>query len=86
MKKINKSLPPNPLTDFYTSNKDGTWDDFRNHLLSNSYNQTKEIIFQDQDGLCGYCEDYLLGLDKSQRQIEHFHDKSDKDLSVTNWA
>ena len=86
MKKINKSLPPNPLTDFYTSNKDGTWDDFRNHLLSNSYNQTKEIIFQDQDGLCGYCEDYLLGLDNSQRQIEHFHDKSDKDLSVTNWA
>lgn len=86
MKKINKSLPPNPLTDFYSSNKQGGWEDFRNHLASKSYDETKDIIFKDQHGLCGYCEDYLLNLDKSKRQLEHFHDKSDKDLSITNWA
>jgi uncharacterized protein (TIGR02646 family) len=84
LKKISKSPPPNPLTDFYSSNPKGNWNDFRDH--SNSYDRTKEIIFKDQDGLCGYCEDYLLELDKTKRQIEHFHDKSDKDLTITNWA
>lgn len=71
---------------FYASCRNGNWDDFRNHLGGTSYNQLKEIIFQDQGGLCGYCEDSVAHLDKTKKQIEHFHDKSDKDLSITNWA
>lgn len=86
MKRINKSLHPNTLSLFYASQPSDSWDDFRNHLQSQSYDQLKELIFQDQGGLCGYCEDSLLHLDKTKRQIEHFHDKSDKDQSVTNWA
>lgn len=84
MKKISKSPPPNPLTEFYSSNLTGNWENFRD--FSDIYDRTKEIIFNDQNGLCGYCEDYILALDKSKRQIEHFHDKSDKDLTIMNWA
>ncbi|MDS7932142.1 retron system putative HNH endonuclease [Acinetobacter sp. V91_7] len=84
MKKINKSLPPNPLTEFYASHEKGSWDNFRNH--SDSYDRLKELIFLDQGGLCGYCEDSIGDLDKTKRQIEHFHDKADKDYSINNWA
>ncbi|ENX12333.1 TIGR02646 family protein [Acinetobacter sp. CIP 64.2] len=88
MKKINKSLPPNPLTVFYSvsEHKHLDWEDFRLHLKAKSYDQLKEIIFQDQGFLCGYCEDSVINIDKSKTQIEHFHDKSDKDLTITNWA
>ncbi|MBI0421794.1 TIGR02646 family protein [Acinetobacter sp. ACIN00229] len=84
MKKINKSPPPNPLTEFYDSYEKGSWNDFREH--SNSYDRLKELIFLDQGGLCGYCEDDISDLDITKRQIEHFHDKSDKDYSINNWA
>lgn len=86
MKKINKSLPPNPLTVFYASKPTENWEKFRKHRNLKSYNRVKEIVFEDQNGLCAYCEDYILHLGKDKRRIEHFHDKSDTDLSVNNWA
>lgn len=92
MKRINKSSPPNPLTIFYASHPTANWEKFRKHrkvrkkIKVKSYSQLKEIIFNDQNGLCAYCESYLLDLGKDKRRIEHFHDKSDTDLSVNNWA
>lgn len=64
----------------------GTWENFKDYLGGVSYQSLKELIFQEQSGLCAYCEDSILHLDKSKRQIEHFHDKSDKDMSVKNWG
>ena len=86
MKRIKKSLPPNPLTLFYASNPTANWKQFRAHRFSKTYSKVKKIIFEDQNGLCAYCEDYILDLEKDKRRIEHFHDKSDPDISITNWA
>ena len=88
MKRIHKSAPPNPLTDFYaiSQHKKSDWNDFRRYESAQSYNRLKEIIFQDQGDLCGYCEQSMINVDKSKTQIEHFHDKSDQDLTKTNWA
>jgi len=74
LKKINKSLPPNPLTVFYSApqHKNSDWEDFRLYLKAESYDQLKEIIFQDQGYLCGYCEDSVINIDKSKTQIEHY--------------
>ncbi|MFV5348940.1 TIGR02646 family protein [Acinetobacter soli] len=86
MKKIDKSCPPNTLTQFYASNPAASWNDFRHHFQGDSYDKLKELIFCDQGGVCGYCEDSIIHLDKTKRRVEHFHDKSDKDLTITNWG
>lgn len=83
MKKINKSLPPNPLTVFVNSHPNATWDDFRNNARQ-SYADLKQKMLAEQGGLCAYCEKKLPN-DVTQQRIEHFHNKSD--LSPQhNWA
>lgn len=82
MKKINKSLPPNPLTEFAEHNPNGNWDDFRN--ARQPYDDLKRQMLQDQGGICAYCEKKFSDASQSQR-IEHFHDKSDMN-SEHNWA
>ena len=76
MKKINKSLPPNPLTEFAEHNPNGTWNDFRN--ARQPYDDLKNQMLRDQGGICAYCEKKFSDAPQSKR-IEHFHDKSDMD-------
>lgn len=83
MKKINKSLPPNPLTDFAQNNPNATWDNFRNNARQ-SYDDLKQQMLNEQGGLCAYCEKKLSD-DITQQRIEHFHNKSDKENSH-NWS
>ena len=85
MKKINKSLQSNPLTQFATINPTGTWDDFRNHNASQDYKQLKQQMLNEQGGLCAYCEKKISHLDTTQQRIEHFQNKSDVTTSH-NWA
>lgn len=83
MKKINKSLPPNPLTVFVNTNPNATWDDFRNNARQ-SYDDLKQQMLAEQGGLCAYCEKKLSD-DITQQRIEHFHNKSDINAQH-NWA
>lgn len=83
MKKINKSLPPNPLTEFAQNHPTATWDDFRN-TAKQSYDDLKQQMLIEQGGLCAYCEKKLSN-NITQQRIEHFHNKSDRTTNH-NWA
>lgn len=91
MKKINKSLPPNPLTLFAANQPAVNWDDFRNHSVSGQaagtdYKATKQLIFDDQGELCAYCEEKTAHTQPDKQRLEHFHSKSDKTNPQKNWA
>lgn len=82
MKKINKSLPPNDLTDYAQKYPTNDWDtDFRNDP---AYKTIKELIFQEQGYLCAFYENEINETHK--QRIEHFHPKSDKTNPNHNWA
>jgi uncharacterized protein (TIGR02646 family) len=83
MKKINKSLSANPLTEFAKDNFTANWDDFRNHNQSVDYKKTKSLVFNDQYELCAFCETKVI--ESHKQQLEHFHAKSDK-TETHNWA
>lgn len=83
MKRVNKSLPPNPLTDYAQNNPNATWEDFRNNARQ-SYDDLKQQMLREQGGLCAYCEKKLPE-DTTKQRIEHFHNKSDTILAH-NWA
>lgn len=83
MKKINKSLLPNPLTEFAQQYPTDTWDDFRNHNQGNDYKIIKMLIFNEQSNLCAFCEDKIVETHK--QRLEHFHPKSDI-TNLNNWA
>ena len=85
MKKINKSDPPNPLTQFAEQFPQGNWNDFRNFNQSQSYLQTRQRLIDDQQGLCGFCEKNISKLGDHHQRIEHFHSKSDLE-GQHNWA
>lgn len=84
MKKINKSLPPNPLTEFAQNNPTATWDDFRDDNAGQAYKDLRQKILLEQGGLCAYCEKKLSD-NITQQRIEHFHNKSDITTNH-NWA
>ena len=91
MKKINKSLPPNPLTLFAANQPAANWDDFRNHSVpgqaaGTDYKATKQLIFDDQGELCAYCEEKTAHTQPDKQRLEHFHSKSDKTNPQKNWA
>ncbi|MEZ8215279.1 retron system putative HNH endonuclease [Vibrio sp. 1F148] len=87
MKKISKSLPPNELTKFAESNPGALWDpDFRDHKAGESYKSVREVMVQDQGGLCGYCEKKISKLPAHKQRIEHYHNKSDTDDPTINWG
>ncbi len=84
MKRINKSLPPNALTDYAQEYPTCDWDNgFRNHHAGSSYQKIKERIFLDQGYLCAYCESAISRDELHNQRIEHFHPKSDKSK---NWG
>ena len=85
MKKINKSSPPNKLTDYAQQHPKDDWDvDFRNSHQGDDYKAVKELIFNDQGGLCAFCENEVNDVHK--QRVEHFHPKSDKTNPNHNWA
>lgn len=84
MKKINKSSPPNVLTEFAKRDAQADWDCFHNN--SADYKAIKQLMLQDQGGLCGYCEKEIINLPEHKQRIEHFHGKSDQSDPNKNWA
>ncbi|MEQ1749735.1 MAG: retron system putative HNH endonuclease [Prosthecobacter sp.] len=73
MKKVPKSQPePECLTSFRQELPEATWDDFKSTACSSSL---LDQTVNDQGGLCAYCERHL---DEHDRQIAHFHPKSDR--------
>lgn len=84
MKKINKSSPPNALTEFAERDTQADWNCFYNN--SASYKAIKQLMLQDQGGLCGYCERKIINLPENKQRIEHFHAKSDQSAPNKNWA
>jgi uncharacterized protein (TIGR02646 family) len=88
LKKINKSLPPNPLTCFAASQPLASWDpEFRNHNASQDYKVVRRLMLSDQGGLCGYCESDIAGVPEHKKRVEHFHDKSDiANVAAHNWG
>jgi uncharacterized protein (TIGR02646 family) len=76
--------PPGLLT-FLENEPAGNWEQFRNYLDHAGNSAYKELILaleQAQSGLCAYCEINLRDID---RQVEHFHPKSD-DTAGVNWT
>ena len=86
MKKVNKSLPPNELTDFQKENAAADWSDFRDAKRSAAYKALRSLIISDQGGLCAYCEQNISTRPSSSRRLEHFHSKSDTSQPGVNWA
>jgi len=87
LKKINKSVPPNTLTQFFNINPHGSWEeDFRHHNSGQDYKSIKGLIFSDQGEICAYCERSLKNNDPHKKCIEHYHSKSDKSTPNKNWG
>lgn len=85
MKKINKSLPPNELTNYARSNPTDNWDDFKDLNQGEDYKLIRVKCFDEQGGLCGYCEAQVSELPSHKQRIEHYHSKSDVS-GAKNWA
>lgn len=88
MKKINKSLPPNPLTEFQAEHGESSWGTFRNNNDGLSYKELAKLIFVDQGQLCAYCEVRIESSPEESdlQRIEHFHEKADTSDVNQNWA
>lgn len=86
MKRINKSVPPNVLTQFSNLNPNASWENFRNFNNGHDYTAVKGLIFSDQGELCAYCETTLKETSIHKKRIEHYHSKSDKSDRNLNWA
>lgn len=91
MKRILPLSEPTPGLKQYLNDTDGEtrdWEQFRNYVdyIDSSGNSAyKELMLnlqKRQHGLCAYCE---IDLKENDRQIEHFHPKSDKEGGV-EWA
>ena len=94
MKKVRKTpLPPQELVDFIVRNPVGarghTWRGFDDDRMTKRAVQHR--LFEDQKGLCAYCEIDLTfthhhaggNAPKGDLRIEHFHPKSDL---TRDWA
>ncbi len=85
MKRINKSSPPNKLTEYAQQHPQDDWDvGFRTSNQGDDYKAIKELIFNDQGGLCAFCENEVN--DVYKQRVEHFHPKSDKRNPNHNWG
>jgi uncharacterized protein (TIGR02646 family) len=85
LKKINKTQGENELTQFLNGHTNKNWEDFRNHHSGNDYKNIRQLMLNDQGGLCAYCESKLDHLPEHKQRIEHYHSKSDC-TGATNWA
>lgn len=81
MHRLNRVLPPPSYHQFvanYPECRD--WGFFRD---SSAYKDAKAALKTNQSDLCAYCE-VRLSADNGKVRIEHFHPKSDADVSH-NW-
>ncbi|MBF0461305.1 MAG: TIGR02646 family protein [Magnetococcales bacterium] len=82
MKHGNKAASgPACLVDFRADNPDATWNHFREEQRT-CYEVVRDSVLSDQSGLCAYCE---ILLQEDNRQVAHFHPKSDTTTSH-NWS
>lgn len=72
---------PVPIEAFRTAKPTGSWDEFKD-ADRDGYNLVVERLGQDQRGLCAFCE---LDVSENNRQVAHFHPKSDS-AAGTNWG
>jgi len=80
VKRCLKSDPePECLSTFRNAQPQGTWSEFRD---TQCYQTIRATTRADQGGFCAYCERLLA---ENDRQIAHFHPKSDPNGGV-NWA
>lgn len=73
MKFVNKSEEPKELREYRQNNPNSSWQNFRDECQS-GLDKVYETLSKDQGGLCAYCE---IKVTKDNRQVEHFHEKSD---------
>jgi uncharacterized protein (TIGR02646 family) len=81
MKHCRKSEEPQELADLRRRVPECSWDSLRNDHTS-CYEAIVDKLNRDQGGLCSYCERQLAA---SDRQVAHFHPKSDS-KPERNWA
>jgi len=83
MKFCYKGNEPDGLRQYRESHPDSRWENFRRECQG-GLNEVYEQLCQDQGELCVYCE---LKVSKENRQVEHFHDKSDESdaANPTKW-
>ncbi|MDR2168733.1 MAG: TIGR02646 family protein [Planctomycetaceae bacterium] len=74
MKFINKSEEPQKLRDYRQKHPNNQWEQFRNECQT-GLDEVYKTLKRDQGGICAYCE---IKIQETDRQVEHFHDKSDK--------
>lgn len=84
MIRVNKSLPPNTLTEFSQQTPNASWEAFRDSNGGEDYKALQTIIFSDQHQLCAYCE-VNTGNIVNNRRIEHFVSKSFNIIYHTDW-
>jgi len=88
MKRIRKrETPPAALTDYIRDNPESsdahTWDAFRDNSPS-GMNEVMDALYEDQGGLCAYCEIELLK--KRDFRVSHFHPKrAQEDAGSRAW-
>jgi uncharacterized protein (TIGR02646 family) len=86
MRKVDKSKPPNALTNYESRLPNETWKNFKNFNAGEDASSLKKKLFDEQYDLCAYCEvDLSLGDPDSpkeddtlenNRRVEHFKSKS----------
>jgi len=74
LKKVIKSSSCNVLTVYERKFPTNLWDDFYRYNYSKLYKRLKKQIFQEQGGICAYCESKVE--EPHKQRIEHFNDKS----------
>ena len=74
MKRVIKSSSCNVLTVYEKKFPNNSWDDFYRFNDSKLYKRLKKQIFQEQGGICAYCESKVE--DAHKQRVEHFDDKS----------
>ena len=72
---MNKSPECAELASFRNNNPEATWEDYRAHNGKQSYESTRALIFDDQGGLCAYCEASVSTKPAHHQRVEHFNSK-----------
>ncbi len=75
MRKVNKSPRCVELESFRNNNPEATWQNYRDYNNGESYNSTRTLLFDDQEGLCAYCEASVSTQPAHEQSVEHFNSK-----------
>jgi uncharacterized protein (TIGR02646 family) len=86
LKRINKTQGQDKLTSYVSLNPVSSWESFKGNNPDDARDD-KNLMLQDQGGLCAYCETKINNLDPYQQSVEHYHDKSDfPNATNHNWG